>query len=60
MRTLTLSILWVCLISTAAPLLAQPESEIDVLRAELAQMRADYEARIAQLEQRLDAAEQKP
>ena len=59
MRTLPLGILWVCLISTAAPLHAQPESEIDVLRAELAQMRADYEARIAQLEQRLDAAEQK-
>ncbi len=59
MRTLPLGILWVCLISTAAPVPAQTESEIDVLRAELAQMRADYEARIVQLEQRLDAAEQK-
>jgi hypothetical protein len=59
MRTLPLGILWVCLISTTAPVPAQTESEIDVLRAELAQMRADYEARIVQLEQRLDAAEQK-
>jgi hypothetical protein len=59
MRTLHLGILWVCLISTAAPALAQPESEIDMLRAELAQIRADYESRIAQLEQRLDEAEQK-
>jgi hypothetical protein len=59
MRTLPLGILWVCLIITAAPVPAQTKSEIDVLRAELAQMRADYEARIAQLEQRLDAAEQK-
>ena len=59
MRTLPLVFLWACLISTTGPVLAQPESEIDILRAELADMRADYEARIAQLEQRLDAAEQK-
>jgi len=59
MRTLALSILWACLLctSTAAP--AQAESELDILRAELAQMRSDYELRIAELEQRLDAAEQK-
>lgn len=57
MRTLPLVFLWACLASTTGPVLAQ--SEIDVLRAELADMRADYEARIAQLEQRLDAAEQK-
>lgn len=59
MRTLPYGILWVCLISTAAPALAQPESELDALRAELAQMRADYELRIGLLEQRLNAAEQK-
>jgi len=59
MRTLPLGILWACLISTAAPVLAQAESEIDLLRAELAEMRADYEARIEHLEQRLDAAEQR-
>lgn len=58
MRTLTLGVLWVCLMSSAAPALAQTESELDALRAELAQMRADYELRIAQLEKRLDEAEQ--
>jgi len=58
MRTLSLVVLWVCLVFTAAPALAQSESEIDVLRAEIAQMRADYELRIAQLEKRLDEAEQ--
>jgi len=57
MRTLVLGILWVCLISNTTPALAQNETEIDVLRAELAQMRADYESRIAQLEKRLDEAE---
>ncbi len=57
MRTLTLGVLWVCLMSSAAPALAQTESELDALRAELAQMRADYELRIAQLEKRLDEAE---
>ena len=59
MRTMALGVLWVCLISSATPVLAQTESEIDALRAELAQMRADYELRIAQLEQRLDEAEEK-
>ena len=59
MRTKVLGILWVCLISSAAPVLAQTESEINALRAELAQMRADYELRITQLEQRLDEAEKK-
>ena len=57
MRTKALGVLWVCLISSAAPVLAQTESEIDALRAELAQMRVDYELRIDQLEQRLDEAE---
>ncbi len=50
-------ILWLCLMGTMGPALAQSQSEIDLLRAELAQMRSDYESRIAQLEQRLDAAE---
>ncbi|MDH4018437.1 MAG: hypothetical protein OEU84_02455 [Xanthomonadales bacterium] len=59
MRTMTLGVLWVCLISSTTPLLAQSESELDALRAEIAQMRADYESRIAQLEQRLDEAENK-
>ena len=59
MRTLPLGILWACLIGISTPVMAQSESEIDLLRAELAQMRKDYEARIAQLEKRLDAAEQK-
>lgn len=41
--------------------LAQPAqtSELDALRAEIRQMRSDYEARIADLEDRLDAAEKK-
>jgi len=59
MRTPVLGILWLCLVCSAAPALAQTESELDALRAELAQMRADYESRIAQLEERLDAAENK-
>jgi hypothetical protein len=54
MRTMALGVLWVCLISSAAPVLAHTESEIDALRAELTQMRTDYELRIAQLEQRLE------
>jgi len=57
MRTLALGILSVCLISTTAPALAQHKSEIDILREELAEMRADYESRITLLEQRLDEAE---
>ena len=59
MRTLPLGILWVYLLSNAVALQAQPESEIDVLRTELAQMRVEYESRIALLEQRLDEAEKK-
>jgi len=59
MRTLSLGILWVCLASTALPAAAQPDPELEALRAELKQMRTDYESRIAQLEERLDAAEQK-
>jgi len=57
MRAPALGVLWVCLMSSAVPALAQTESELDALRAELAQMRADYELRIAQLEKRLDEAE---
>ena len=57
MRTPVLGIVWVCLMSSTVPALAQNETELDALRAELAQMRADYESRIAQLEQRLDEAE---
>ncbi|MGA9572502.1 MAG: hypothetical protein WBS20_01000 [Lysobacterales bacterium] len=59
MRTSTLTTLWVCLVFSAAPAWAQTESELDALRAELTQMRADYEARIALLEKRLDEAERK-
>lgn len=59
MRTLTFGILLVCLICATAPALAQTDSELEALRTELAQMRADYESRIAQLEERLDAAERK-
>lgn len=59
MRTFNLCIVWICLFNISTPALAQSEIEITVLRAELAQMRADYELRIAQLEQRLDAAEKK-
>jgi len=59
MRFLIPGIIWACLMSTAPPLLAQQQTEIDILRSELAEMRADYEARIALLEQRLDEAEKK-
>jgi len=59
MRTLSLGILWVCLAGTALPAMAQSDPELEALRAELRQMRADYESRIAQLEERLDAAEKK-
>ena len=57
MRTPVPGVLWLCLICSTTPVLAQTDSELDVLRAELAQMRADYELRIAQLEKRLDKAE---
>ncbi len=58
MRTLLLGLLTAYLLSELPRSLAEPESEIDALRAELEQMRADYESRIAELEKRLDAAEQ--
>jgi hypothetical protein len=58
MRILFPGIFWAGLICTAPTTQAQPESEIEILRQELARMRADYELRIAQLEHRLDAAEQ--
>jgi len=59
MRSLQPGLLWVCLILFTSPAIGQTQSDIDILRTELAQMRADYESRIAQLEQRLDDAEQK-
>jgi hypothetical protein len=47
-----------CLLIACPPAWAGdgPAAEIDVLREELRQMRADYESRIADLEARLDAA----
>jgi hypothetical protein len=59
MRTLPSCFLWVCLSFIALPVYAQSESDLNTLREELAQMRADYESRIAQLEQRLVEAEKK-
>ncbi len=60
MRMITLGMLWSCIVLSPPPVFAQSGngSEIDALRGELAAMRADYETRIALLEQRLDAAEQ--
>ena len=60
MRIIYIGMLWTCLISNPITLLAQTgsESEIEQMRAELAAMRADYEARIEMLEKRLDEAEQ--
>ena len=58
MRTLLLCFAYACFLTGAGLAQAEPGSELDALRAELAQMRADYEARIADLERRLDAAEQ--
>ena len=64
MRTPQTKRSWVCLVIITLSTLstvsafAQTTSEIDELRQELKQMRADYEARITQLEQRLSAAEQ--
>ena len=58
MRTLLLYLIPASLLAGTAPALAEPNSEIEILRAELEQMRSDYEARIADLERRLDAAEQ--
>ncbi len=59
MRTTLFGVLWVCLMFSGTPAMAQNETELDTLRSELAQMRADYELRIAQLEKRLDEAEKK-
>lgn len=59
MRILYPVLLGTCLMCTTAPLLAQPETELDALRAELARMRADYESRISELEKRLDEAERR-
>jgi len=59
MRRQVLGIICFCLVGGVTPAMAQTETEIDALRAELAQMRADYESRIADLEKRLDAAEKK-
>jgi hypothetical protein len=56
MRSPTLCIIWTCILF-ATSLSAQTDPELDLLRKEIAQMRADYESRIAQLEQRLDEAE---
>ncbi len=57
MRTLFIGLASACLFFGSAP--AWAEAEIDALRAELKQMKADYETRIAELEKRLDAAERK-
>ena len=59
MRTIFFGILWISLVCSGTPAMAQNEAELDALRTELAQMRADYELRIAQLEKRLDEAERK-
>ena len=59
MRTTFFGVLWISLICSGTPAMAQNEAELDALRTELAQMRADYELRIAQLEKRLDEAERK-
>jgi hypothetical protein len=60
MRILPLRILWIILLAipALAPAQADPANELEALKHELARMRTDYESRIAQLEQRLDAAEQ--
>jgi len=59
MRNLQTGFFWLCLTIISIPAFAQSESEIDVLRQELNQMRSDYESRIEELEHRLDVAEQK-
>ena len=56
MRSLAHCIIW-SFILFATSVTAQSDSELDLLRKEIAQMRADYESRIEQLEQRLDEAE---
>ena len=49
----------VCVLLFCPPAFAQEgqDSELDALRLEIRQMRTEYEARIADLEARLDAAE---
>jgi len=59
MRTLSFISLFICLAGTVTSPGAQTVSELDLLREEIARMRAEYETRIAQLEQRLDQAEQR-
>lgn len=59
MRNLQLIMIGACLISIAIPSLAQSEPELNALRDELRQLRTDYETRIAELERRLEIAEQK-
>lgn len=59
MRTLLLGLTSTCLFFGTAMAWADPDTDIDALRAELEQIRADYESRIAELEKRLDAAERK-
>jgi hypothetical protein len=44
-----------CALLHTSPTLAQPESQIELLRAEIRAMRTEYEARIADLETRLEA-----
>lgn len=55
------NMLWVTLLSVAFPAWGQDQqaTEIDALRLAVAQLRADYEERIAGLEHRLNAAEHK-
>ena len=59
MRNLQTGLFWLCLTIISIPAFAQSESDIEVLRQELNQMRTDYESRIEELEHRLDVAEQK-
>ena len=59
MRSIFFGFILICLLGSVITAQAQTDSELDALRAELAQMRSEYEARIALLEQRLDLAEQK-
>jgi len=55
------TMLWVIFLLLAFPAWGQDQqlTEIEVLRSELVQLRADYEERIEDLEHRLSAAEQK-
>ena len=42
---------------SAVPAFSEPDNQIELLRAELDALRADYEVRLTELEARLDAAE---